>query len=172
MPILEGPPQPLSSHSGAEGSLYIPYGGWLLLFHYFHNRLTDTILFLAPAQTLCLCSEATSWPGQRTANFPLRGWWAQRLINFSSTRVLLASRGGSGSCTVKSLVLVNCRPGAGLLLLSAERTEMRQSGRGKEVVFFWVILSFIWQTFISSTCVGHCPYYRCDQNLEGLLRII
>lgn len=44
-----------------RGKLHIPYGGWLLLFHYFHNRLTDTILFLAPAQALCLCSEATGW---------------------------------------------------------------------------------------------------------------
>lgn len=64
MPILEGPPQPLSGHGGAEGSLHIPYGGSLLLFHYFHNTLTDTILVLAPAQSLCLCSEATGWPGQ------------------------------------------------------------------------------------------------------------
>lgn len=90
MPILEGPPQPLSGHGGVEGSLHIPYGGSPLLFHYFHNTLTDTILVLAPAQTLCLCSEATGWAGQGMAIFPSWGWWAQRLSNFLSTRVLLA----------------------------------------------------------------------------------
>lgn len=37
---------------------------------------------------------------------------------------------------VKSLVLVNCGPGAGLPLSSAEGREMRQSGRGKEVGYF------------------------------------